>query len=100
MKIKVDFNGQCILVPSGPVLDKLGEADGTKLRVLLFVLANPAARASDVCDTLNITPKSLSNALSFWEEAGVIHIEENELSAKKAEAKQGAKSRCKKEDKS
>ncbi|GFI56380.1 hypothetical protein IMSAG013_01440 [Clostridiales bacterium] len=100
MKIKVDFNGQCILVPSSPVLDKLGEADGTKLRVLLFVLANPAAKASDVCDTLNITPKSLSNALSFWEEAGVIHIEENELSVKKAEAKQGAKSRCKKDNKS
>ncbi len=100
MKIKVDFNGQCILVPSGPVLDKLGEADGTKLRVLLFVLANPAAEASYVCDTLNITPKSLSNALSFWEEAGVLHIEENELSAKKAGAAQGAKSRSKKDDKS
>ncbi len=99
VKIKVDYNGQCILVPSGPVLDKLGEADGTKLRVLLFVLANPAAEASDVCDTLNITMKSLSSALSFWEEAGVIHVEENEISVKKMGGKQGARGGSKKSDK-
>ncbi len=75
MKIKVDYTGQCILIPAGPVLDKLGDADGTKLRVLLLALANPTVEEEEMCDTLNITPKSLHNALSFWVDAGVIHLE-------------------------
>ena len=96
MKIKVDYSGQCILVPTDPVLKKLGDADGTKLRVLLFVLANPTADAAEICDTLNITERSLSTALRYWEEAGAIHVEETIGSEKQQETKLAAKSRSKK----
>lgn len=94
MKIKVDYNGQCILVPAGPVLDRLSDADGTKLRVLLLALAKPTAEEGEMCDTLNITKKSLHSALSFWGEAGVIHVEADET----PEKKNAAKSRSKKAD--
>ncbi len=94
MKIKVDYNGQCILVPAGPVLDRLSDADGTKLRVLLLALANPTVEEGEMCEALNITKKSLHSALSFWEEAGVIHVGKEESPSQK----NAPKSRGKKTD--
>lgn len=89
VKIKVDYSGQYILIPAEPVLQKLGDADGTKLRVLLYVLSNPAAEASEICDTLNITERSLATALRFWEEAGAIRVEES-AAPKKTQGKKTA----------
>lgn len=84
MKLKANLEGQCIIVPADPVIDKLGECSGTKLKVLLFALANPELDINDACERLDITKKSFTSSIEYWQEQGVF---EKTPKAKKAPAK-------------
>lgn len=72
MKYKAVDSGEFISVPRCPVLEKLSEAEGDQLKVLLYVLAQPEFTQDELCERLDITKKRLTSALSFWENAGVI----------------------------
>ncbi len=75
MKIKPIIEGQCIIVPSAPVIDRLSEAGGTRLKVLLYILSNPEFESESAAETLNITLKSFNSAIEYWIRAGAIECE-------------------------
>ena len=58
LKISAIINGQCIIVPTEAVMKNLPEANGTKLKVLLCVLASPEFDADALCEQLDITKKT------------------------------------------
>lgn len=84
MKIKPIIEGPCVIVPANPVMDKLSDAGGTRLKVLLYILANTEFDASEAAEFLNITEKSFNHAIEYWVKAGAISCEGFE---KKAQAK-------------
>lgn len=71
MRLKPKTEGQCIIVPAEPVLKKLGECNGTKLRVLLWALANPEFDVDEACEHLDITKRSFMAAVEYWQEQNV-----------------------------
>ncbi len=76
MKIKPKLEGQCVLFPADPVVKKLGEVNGTKLKVLLYLLANPEFEPDDVTEKLDITKKVLTSSIEYWREQGVFETED------------------------
>ena len=76
VKIKAKLDGQCILVPSEPVVKNLAECNGTRLKVLMCILACPEFEPEDVCEKLDITKKTLFSAVDFWCKCGAIETEE------------------------
>lgn len=89
MKIKPIIEGPCVIVPAAPVLDKLSDAGGTRLKVLIYILANPEFEKDIAMEALNITEKSFNNAIEYWVKAGAILCEgyEKKPAAKKEEPK-------------
>ena len=74
MKIKPIIEGQCVIVPSAPVMCRLSEAGGTRLKVLLYILATPDFDPEEAADALNITVKSFNAAIEYWVKAGANSI--------------------------
>ena len=89
MKIRPIIEGPCVIVPAAPVMDKLSEAGGTRLKVLLYILANTEFDAVAAAEELNITEKSFNHAIEYWVKAGAIHCEgfDKKSVAKKETAK-------------
>lgn len=87
MKIKPIIEGPCVIVPAAPVLDKLSDAGGTRLKVLIYILANPEFDKDTAMEELNITEKSFNNAIEYWVKAGAILCEGYEKKAAKKEEK-------------
>ena len=79
MKIKPIIEGQCVIVPSSPVMCRLSEAGGTRLKVLLYILATPDFDPEEAADALNITVKSFNAAIEYWVKAGAIECEGAEI---------------------
>ena len=75
MKIRPIIEGPCVIVPAAPVMDKLSDAGGTRLKVLLYILANTEFDASKAAEELNITEKSFNHAIEYWIKAGAINCE-------------------------
>lgn len=89
MKIKPIIEGPCVIVPAAPVMDKLSDAGGTRLKVLLYILASPEFQPDVAAEALNITEKSFNHAIEYWVKAGAIVCEgfEKKTPAKKTEEK-------------
>jgi len=75
MKIKPIIEGPCIIVPQAPVLEKLSDAGGTRLKVLLYILTSPEFDAKKAAEELNITEKSFNHSIEYWVKAGAILCE-------------------------
>lgn len=75
MKIKAKLDGQCILVPSEPVINNLAECNGTRLKLLMCILAYPEFDTDQLCEKLDITKKTLSSAVDFWCKCGAIEVQ-------------------------
>lgn len=86
MKIKPKLEGQCILVPAEPVTARLGECNSAKLKVLLYILANPDFEPEDICEKLDITKRALNSAVEYWQEAGVFEKTEKKAAPAKTTA--------------
>ena len=76
MKIKPIIEGTCIIVPAAPVMERLSDAGGTRLKVLLYILANTEFDPSAAAEELNITEKSFNHAIEYWVKAGAIQCED------------------------
>lgn len=85
MKIKPIIDGTCIIVPAAPVMEKLSDAGGTRLKVLLYILANTEFDPEVAAETLNITVKSFNHSIDYWQKAGAILCEDGQpdIKAKK-----------------
>ncbi len=92
LKISAIINGQCIIVPTEAVMKNLPEANGTKLKVLLCVLASPEFDADALCEQLDITKKTLMSAIDYWVGCGVLKTEGTDPSDVKAPRKPAEKS--------
>lgn len=92
MKIKPIIEGTCVIVPAAPVMDRLSDAGGTRLKVLLYILANTEFDASAAAEALNITVKSFNHAIEYWVKAGAIECEgfEKKAPEKKDAAKKSS----------
>jgi len=75
MKIRPIIEGQCVIVPSAPVMCRLSEAGGTRLKVLLYILASPEFDPAEAAEALNITQKSFNAAIEYWVKAGAIECD-------------------------
>ncbi len=75
MKIKPIIEGPCVIVPAAPVMDKLSDAGGTRLKVLLYILANTEFDPAEAAEFLNITEKSFNHSIEYWVKAGAIECE-------------------------
>lgn len=82
MKIKPIIEGTCIIVPASPVMEKLSDAGGTRLKVLLYILANTEFEPETAAEALNITVKSFNHSLEYWQKAGAIVCEGSQGAAK------------------
>lgn len=94
MKIKPIIEGTCVIVPAAPVMDKLSDAGGTRLKVLLYILANTEFNSEEAAEALNITVKSFNHAIEYWIKAGAIEcegFEKKPAARKKAEPKETEK---------
>lgn len=78
MKIKPIIEGPCVIVPASPVMERLSDAGGTRLKVLLYILANTQFDACKAAEILNITEKSFNHAIEYWVKAGAIVCERTE----------------------
>ncbi len=88
MKIRPIMEGQCVIVPASPVMCRLSEAGGTRLKVLLYILASPEFDPEEAAESLNITAKSFNAAIEYWVKAGAIECDSlPEKRAPKKEAK-------------
>ena len=76
MKIRPIIEGQCVIVPSAPVMCRLSEAGGTRLKVLLYILASPDFDPEAAAEELNITAKSFNAAIEYWIKAGAIECDD------------------------
>ena len=72
MKIKPIIEGTCIIVPAAPVMERLSDAGGTRLKVLLYILANTEFDPSAAAEELNVTEKSFNQAIEYWVKAGAV----------------------------
>lgn len=86
MKIKPRLEGHCVPVPVEPVIKMLGEVNGTKLKVLLYLLANPSFEPDEVAEKLDITKKALISAVEYWQTQGVFEKQEETSPAKSVKA--------------
>ena len=75
MKIRPIIEGQCVIVPAGPVMCRLSEAGGPRLKVLLYILASPEFDPEEAAEELNITVKSFNAAIEYWVKAGAIECD-------------------------
>ena len=75
MKIRPIIEGTCVIVPAAPVMERLSDAGGTRLKVLLYILANTEFDAAEAAEALNITVKSFNHAIEYWVKAGAIACE-------------------------
>ncbi|MBE6714652.1 MAG: DnaD domain protein [Ruminococcaceae bacterium] len=82
MKIKPVIEGPCVIVPASPVIPRLSEAGGTRLKVLLYILSDPEFDSESAAEALNITLKSFNAAIEYWMRAGAIECEGFEKKAK------------------
>ena len=93
MKIKPIIEGPCVIVPQAPVMERLSDAGGTRLKVLLYILAKPDFDPEEAAETLNITVKSFNHSIDYWQKAGAISLEEG--SVKEAKKTTQAKTQVK-----
>ena len=93
MKIKPIIEGPCVIVPQVPVMERLSDAGGTRLKVLLYILAKPDFDPEEAAETLNITVKSFNHSIDYWQKAGAISLEEG--SVKEAKKTTQAKTQVK-----
>ncbi len=76
MKIRPIIEGPCIIVPAAPVMERLSDAGGTRLKVLLYILANTEFDPTAAAEELNITEKSFYHSIEYWVKAGAIACDE------------------------
>ncbi|MBQ4067120.1 MAG: DnaD domain protein [Clostridia bacterium] len=88
MKIKPIIEGPCVIVPASPVMERLSDAGGTRLKVLLYILANTQFDAKEAAEILNITEKSFNHAIEYWIKAGAIACEGYERSVQEKKTAQ------------
>lgn len=71
MNVTIHYGDGVLCLPRA-VLDRLADADGDTLKVLLALAANTAATEQDIASTLDITTKKVAKAIAFWQGAGVL----------------------------
>lgn len=88
MKYTINYgNGTCVLPRS--VLDVMGRASGTDLRVLMCLCANGGdVELNMLCNACSCDEDEARDALAFWRGAGVIEAQKG--GAKKTERKHSA----------
>ena len=84
MKVTLHYGDGVLCLPED-VLSHLNDlkVNGDTLKVLLCLAADHSSSIEDIASRLDITPKKVSTALAFWQEAGVVSID-NEPSAQKS----------------
>ena len=93
MKYTLNYGQDVLVLPARPLLERAKKATKTDL-YLLFVLASDhrlrahyEAEADRAAAEVGVARSDLDRALSFWQGAGVIDVEEAEESAPQAPAK-------------
>ena len=75
--MKIEFNyGKGVLCLPEAVLDRLTDADGDALRVLICLAAHRDISSDALATKLDITPKKAAKALAFWQGAGVLNTDQ------------------------
>lgn len=71
MNMKLYYGNGVLCLPEA-VLDRLADADGDTLKVLLCLAENTRASKDELASKLDITPKKVTKAIAFWQSAGLL----------------------------
>lgn len=88
IKIKCDYLGGAVAVPTDVIDKHLKLAPAASFKVLLFILRNPdgTADAEQIACCTGLSPADVKDCLSYWESYGVISVDNiiDEALAKRA----------------
>lgn len=85
MKIVPVYGNQVFVVPVDGVCRKLSTATREELAVLLSVLSAPEVHPAERAAQLNLTEKTLLDAVTMWQRAGVIALSDTTATSQNAD---------------
>ena len=77
MKFQINYGNGVLCLPRA-VLDRLDRADEGAVKVLLHIVASPAASVSHIAQALSIDVETVKQAIAFWRGTGLIETEQGE----------------------